>query len=238
MDLVKSKKLNFCIIIPAYNEDKNIRYVLTDVMKYVPKKNIIVVDDGSTDTTPLVAERAGIILVSNPKNIGIGGALKTGFKEALKRKYDAAVQIDADGQHNPADLSRIIDELHKGTDLVIGSRYLEKNDYRTPLLRSVGIRIFSFLILLGTGRLIKDTTSGLRGYSKKALKLFSQHHTDIFPEPESIALAIRKNLLICEVPAFMNQRLHGKSSLYLLRFIYVMISSSFGIIRVCLQKNP
>lgn len=207
-------KANICVIIPAYNEEASVSHVIRAVRHELPAAEIVVVNDGSTDSTSSCAQAAGASVVDLPFNLGIGGAVQTGLKYAHQGGYDAALEIDADGQHDPRYAPQLIDALYRQQPqiaMVIGSRFVTDNDYRSSVLRRFGIHMFSFLIKLVTGKRIYDSTSGYRAYNRAALQFLSQRYPSDFPEPESIVMLLVHGYKICEIPVTMMQRTTGMS---------------------------
>jgi glycosyltransferase involved in cell wall biosynthesis len=216
------------VVIPAFNEESNLPEVIEDLKTASHEK--VVVNDGSLDNTMAVARSLGLRVISHPFNLGIGCAVQTGLRYALGEGYDAAVQFDGDGQHRADQIERILEPVAKGeADMVIGSRVLATG-YSFPHLRRLGIRVFSFLIKLLTGRRITDPTSGFRCYGARALSLFADYYPDDYPEVESTIMAVNGGLRVAEVPAQMRQRASGRSSITPLRSIYYMVKVSLAIV--------
>lgn len=218
------------VVIPAYNEGKNLGKLLTTFGKNFPEYDVIVVNDCSTDNTLYVCKEHGVPVIDLPVNLGIGGAVQSGYRYARYKGYDAAVQVDGDGQHNPEYISRLLAELENGSDLAIGSRFLSAEGFQSSALRRFGIRYFSRLIYLFSGQRIKDPTSGFRACNSKAIRLFAADYPRDYPEPESIVNAAKHGLKVSEVPVVMTQRLEGKSSITGARSLYYMIKVSLAII--------
>jgi len=218
------------IIIPAYNEAKNLAGLLGRIKSVCPEHDLIVVNDSSSDNTLSVCRRYGVNVIDLPVNLGIGGAVQSGYRYALYKNYDAAVQVDGDGQHNPEYIANLLAELEKGANICIGSRFITKKGYQSSRTRRFAIRYFSGLIHLFTGCRITDPTSGFRACDRKALKLFAADYPQDYPEPESIVNAAKKKLRVVEVPVVMNERKEGKSSITRLKSVYYMIKVSLAII--------
>ncbi len=216
------------VIVPAYNEEANIPFVLQDLQGFAG--DVLVVDDGSKDTTAAVARRCGAPHVSHPFNLGIGGSVQTGLKHALRNGYDYAIQFDGDGQHRADQIEKIIALVEAGeADMVIGARTLPEG-YKCGFARKIGSRIFSLLIKLLTGKWIADPTAGFRCYGPNALRLFSLSYPDDYPEVESIITAARHGLTVVEVPVLMRQRLSGHSSINRRKSAYYMVKVSLALI--------
>jgi len=224
------------VIIPAFNEEKTLRQVTLEIRASLPEADILVVNDGSTDTTARVAEEAGVLLLEHPFNMGIGATMQTGFLYAFQNHYDAVVQIDGDGQHNPAFLPSLILPISEGlSNLVIGSRYLTDGGFKSTFLRQVGIRFFTVLIWALVRRVVTDPTSGYRAMDRKAFGLFSKEYPSDYPEVEALISAYKNGLTFLEVPTVMHQRQGGVSSIGILSALYYMVkvtlSVSIGFLR-------
>lgn len=201
-----------CIIMPAYNEAATVGSVSRRVRECAPSADIVVVNDGSMDKTREEARAAGALVINLPFNLGIGGAVQTGLKFAHRHNYDAAIEIDADGQHDPAYIPRLLATLlDSQADIVIGSRFVASGAYRSSWLRLLGIRIFSHLIKAVTGARIYDSTSGYRAYSRRTLAFLAKQYPADFPEPESIVMLLNAGFRIQEMPMDMNHRQGGES---------------------------
>lgn len=227
------------IIIPAFNEEMNIGRVLAAAGDHCPDFDILVVNDGSTDRTSEQARKSGLARVIDlPVNLGIGGAVQTGFLYCQRKGYDVAVQVDADGQHRPDQVARILAPLHQGeADVVIGSRFLEKASYRSSLFRKTGIKLLAITNRLLLGERITDSTSGFRAYNRKAIEVLSRDYPDDYPEPEALYILKRQGLRIREVAVSMETRNHGKSSIGFARSIYYMVKVFLAIFVLMLRKK-
>lgn len=224
-------KLKSLVIIPAYNEQDNIEKVLTDLKKYAPDMDYLVVNDCSKDNTLDILETAHCSYIDLPVNVGIGGGVQTGYLYAYKNNYDIAIQMDGDGQHNAEYLNALIHPIVDGTaNMVIGSRYINKEGFQSSFMRRLGIKFLSGLIRICTGAKILDVTSGFRAVDKKMIALFAREYADDYPEPESIVVAARKGAKITEIPVIMNERVGGVSSISGLKTVYYMIKVSLSII--------
>ncbi|MCX7974792.1 MAG: glycosyltransferase family 2 protein [Candidatus Aminicenantes bacterium] len=225
-------------IIPAFNEERNIEGVILSLRQYQPDFDIVVINDGSTDETSTIARKTGqAVIIDLPANVGIGGAVQTGFLYSLRKNYDLAIQIDGDGQHEASEIQKIIEPiLTNQADMVIGSRFLLPSKYRSTWLRRLGIKIFSLLNLIFLGEKFTDSTSGFRAFNRRAIEILSREYPDDFPEPEAIFLLKKKGLRIVEVPVSMKIRQSGKSSLTFFRSIYYMIKVLLAISVSMLRK--
>lgn len=220
------------IIIPAYNEENNIKNTVEKIIELNnPEIGYIVINDGSRDKTLQVLEENKLDYIDLPANLGIGGAVQTGYKYALYYNYDIVIQFDGDGQHNVEYIEPLIKEIENGNDLVIGSRFIENLDgFKSTKTRRAGIKILSNLIKICTGKRITDPTSGFRACNKKIIKLFSSDYPYDYPEPDTVVKIIKKNFIVKEIPVVMNERQEGKSSINIIKSIYYMIKVSLSII--------
>ena len=219
------------IIIPAYNEELNIKKVVNYIISTVPDYDHIVINDGSTDKTEEICKSEGFKYISLPVNLGIGGAVQTGYRYALENQYDIAVQIDGDGQHDCRDLDRLLENLKKNRfNMVIGSRFISKEGFQSSFTRRLGISYFSSLIKGLTKVKITDPTSGLRMCDRKVIELFAKEYPTDYPEPESIVTIIRKGLSVGEVEARMKERQGGVSSINAMKAVYYMIKVTLAIL--------
>ena len=225
------------IIIPAYNEEDSLGAVIESVRKHVPQAGIVVVNDGSTDSTAKVAEGAGVVVLTHLYNLGIGATMQTGYRYARVKGYDIAVQVDADGQHPADQIPRIIGPIIEGkADMVVGSRFLGTGDYRPSLARSTGMGIFSRVVSAIIKEKVTDTTSGFRASGGRCIRFFSHHYPDDYPEVEALVLLHKLGFSIMEVPVRMEDRTGGKSSITPIRSIYYMIKVLLAIFVDLLKK--
>lgn len=225
------QEIRILVIIPAYNEQDNIVNVLKDLKEHAPQMDYIIINDCSKDNTLHILEETQCHYIDLPVNVGIGGGVQTGYLYAAKNNYDIAIQMDGDGQHNAEYLEALTAPIIQGTaDMVIGSRYINKEGFQSSLMRRLGIKFLSTLIKMCTGTRILDVTSGFRAVSKKMISMFAQEYADDYPEPEAIVLAARKGAKIEEVPVIMNERMGGTSSISGFKSIYYMIKVSLSII--------
>jgi glycosyltransferase involved in cell wall biosynthesis len=211
------------VFIPAWNEEASITAVIEGVRECISEADVLVVDDGSADATAARAREAGAIVASLPFNQGLGAALQTGYLYALRQGYEFCAHLDADGQHPPAEVARLLEEVHADrADLVIGSRYRERgtaasDDYKPTISRRIGTSVFRFFLTLATRQRFTDTTSGMRAANRRVMELFSENYSPDFAEIESLQLAVREGLRVEEVPVRMLERVGGSSFLTPLR---------------------
>lgn len=226
------------IVIPAYNEQENLEKTIAEVKLNAPYADILVVDDGSVDETPLIAKKNGVKVLSLPFNLGIGGAVQTGFKYALRRGYDVVVQVDADGQHDPAYISKLVDHLlAKKLDIIIGSRFLFDEKLKISLIRNFGIKYFSWLTSKVLKQKITDCSSGFRALSKNAIQFFSENYPVDFPDAEALILAHKAGLKIEELQVRFRNREKGKSSLHFWRLLYYPLKETLSILNILTKSE-
>lgn len=221
------------IIIPAYNEAENIERVVDNIVENFPQYDYVVINDGSRDNTRDVCKKRGYQYLNLSINLGIGGAVQTGYKYAKDKDYDVAVQIDGDGQHDIAYLEKMLPYLESGeADIVIGSRFIDKEGFQSSAARRTGIKILSVLIWTCTGCKVKDVTSGFRAVNKEFIKIYAENYPSDYPEPEAIVSAVMHGGIIKECPVVMREREKGTSSINFVKSIYYMIKVTLAII-VC-----
>ncbi len=226
-------------IIPAFNEELNIRGVIEDIRGHVQGAAILVINDGSADATGNIAKDLGVTVISLPYNLGIGAAMQTGYHYAHMQGYDIAVQFDGDGQHRADQLDQLLEPLERGeADIVIGSRFLTKGMYKAEVARLVAIRMLSRIISSLVGQKITDPTSGLRAVNRRAMHLFCRCYPDDYPEPESLVLLHKAGFRIAEAPVHMEKRLLGNSSITLLRGVYYMVKVVLAVLVDMIKEVP
>ena len=219
------------IIIPAYNEEESIEGTIQDIEQFAQDYDYLIVNDSSTDKTGQLCKEKGFRCITLPVNLGIGGAVQTGYLYAMENGYDVAVQVDADGQHDVRflhDLFERMEETQAG--MVIGSRFIEKKGFQSSALRRTGITFLTWLIRIVTGHRITDPTSGFRMVNRDVICLFARDYPRDYPEPESVVCLLRNKLKVEEVPVQMRERQGGTSSIHMWRSVYYMIKVSIAII--------
>lgn len=215
------------LIIPAYNEEENIERVVTDLQKNYPFYDYVVVNDGSKDSTEKICRENNFNFVSHPINVGLAGAVQTGMKYAYQNGYEAAIQFDGDGQHNAKFIAPMQKKMEEGYNIVIGSRFV---DEKKPVsMRMLGSNLIQGAIKLTTGKTIKDTTSGMRLFDRNMIKKLAFSY-DLGPEPDTVALLIRKGAKVAEVQAEMSDRIAGESYLTFTKSINYMARMLISIL--------
>jgi glycosyltransferase involved in cell wall biosynthesis len=211
-------------IVPAFNEEPNIGRVLDELRAYDPELDVVVISDGSVDRTAAVAREHGAYVVSLPFNLGIGGAVQTGFRFAHENGYDLVVRCDGDGQHDPSELPKVLEPVLSGAaDIAVGSRFVETQGYRSSATRRVGIRMLALVVSAIARQRVTDTTSGFQALNRKALDLFAVDYPHDYPEVEGMVMTIKHRLRLVEVPVRMREREHGRSSITAVKSIYYMV---------------
>jgi glycosyltransferase involved in cell wall biosynthesis len=215
--------MKILIIVPAYNEEASIPGVIRDLREHIPSADVLVVNDGSRDRTSAIARTLGVMVLDLPFNLGIGGAMQTGYRYAGRNNYDIAVQFDGDGQHLGAEIGKLLEPLIAGTaDLVVGSRFLTAGGYKAPVFRKMGIGIFSFVLSRIVEITVTDSTSGFRAANRRVIEFFAQTYPEDYPEVEALVLLHKIGLRMAEVPASMRERTGGRSSITPIRSLYYM----------------
>lgn len=219
------------VIIPAYNEEKTIAQVVKNIRKAAPSVDVVVVNDGSKDRTTAEAHSVGAPVLDLPCNLGIGGAMQTGYVYAHRQGYDIAIQIDADGQHDPIFINKLVEPILAGqSDMVIGSRYVEKTDYRGALTRRLGSWVFTGLLKVLTGLTIYDSTSGFRAVNKEIIRFFADCYPQDYPEVDVIVRLRKNGFRLLELPVEMHERKGGTSSITAFKSVYYMIKVSLSLL--------
>lgn len=219
------------LVVPAYNEAATISRVVSELAAQLPEATVLVVNDGSQDQTSALARATGSCrVVDLPCNLGIGGAVQTGFKYAVTHDYDVVVQVDGDGQHKADEIRGLIAALEGDRfDMVIGSRFLGVDSFRSTALRRVGIRLFEAINSLAIRQRITDNTSGFRAYGREATVFLARHYPVDYPEPEAVILLGRNGFKIREIPVAMEERRGGRSSIHGLKSAYYMVKVLLAI---------
>ena len=225
------------VIIPAYNESESIKKTVEDIIEKAKDFDYVVINDCSTDNTADICRENGFNFLNLPINLGIGGAVQTGYRYAYENGYDLAVQVDGDGQHDPAFLEEMAQELERQqADMVIGSRFITKEGFQSSFMRRVGIAYFTWLIKLLCGKKITDPTSGLRMIGKNVIRLFAENYPKDYPEPESVVAILRRNMKVVEIPVLMRERQGGTSSIRFGKTVYYMVKVTLAILVERIRK--
>ncbi|MCR5628392.1 glycosyltransferase family 2 protein [Eubacterium sp.] len=223
--------MKILVIVPAYNESENIEKVVRSLEQCETKVDYLVVNDCSTDNTKDILENIGANYINLPVNLGIGGAVQSGYLYAYENGYDIAIQIDGDGQHDPAYIGKLIKPIIDGeADICIGSRFIDKEGFQSSALRRFGINFLSFLIKLSCGIKVCDVTSGFRATNVEFTKLYAKDYAQDYPEPEAIVTGVMNGARISEVPVIMREREGGESSIKSFKSLYYMIKVSIAIV--------
>lgn len=218
------------LIIPAYNEAKNLPLLINEINKKASNVDIVVVNDCSKDNTLDVCRDLKVNVLNLPVNLGIGGAMQTGYKYAYENSYDIAIQVDGDGQHDPKYIDLLVQNIREGNNMCLGSRFIEKTGFQSTFTRRIGIVYFSKLIKIITGSIITDPTSGFRACDRETIKLFNDYYPVDYPEPETLVLLKKHKMKIKEVAVEMKERKEGESSIKSFKSIYYMIKVSLAIV--------
>ena len=232
-------KKRILVIIPAYNEEGSVGKVIEEINTHLPQATLLVVNDGSADRTSEKARARGATVLDLPFNLGIGGAMQAGYKYAYENGYDIAIQVDADGQHDPKEIQKLLRTLEGDkADVVIGSRFMRDSSYKGSIMRRIGIAIFSGVISMIVRQRITDPTSGFRASNRKAIQLFASDYPQDYPEPEVVILLHQCHLKMEEVSVGMSERYSGESSITKIRSIYYMVKVLLAIFVDCFKKPP
>jgi len=225
-------------IVPARDEEACIARVIREIALVDPDLQVVVVDDGSSDRTAEVAAEAGAIVLRLPFNLGIGGAVQTGFRYALEGDFDLAVRLDGDGQHDPGELAALIAPVVAGeADIVVGSRFAGTTGYRVPLARRAGIRLFARVVSLLVRQRLTDTTSGFQAVNRRGIALFAADYPHDYPEVEATVMVFKHKLRLCEVPVRMRERTGGTSSITAFSSVYYMVKVLLAIFIALFRRN-
>ncbi len=229
--------MKILIIVPAFNEEESLPGVIRDLREHVPSAHVLVVNDGSVDDTAQVARKFDVTVLDLPFNLGIGGAVQAGYLYAERNAYDIAVQFDGDGQHLASEIKKLVEPLEaKQADLVVGSRFLAIGGYKVPVLRKLGIGIFSFVLSRILGITVTDGTSGFRAANRRVIEFFAYTYPDDYPEVEALVLLHKIGLRLMEVPAAMRERTGGSSSITPIRSLYYMTKVLMAIFIDLMKK--
>jgi glycosyltransferase involved in cell wall biosynthesis len=225
-------------IVPAYNEERNIGRVIDELRAFDRGLEVVVISDGSVDRTAAVAAEHGAHVIRLPFNLGIGGAVQTGFRFAWEGGYELAVRVDGDAQHDPAQLARVIEPVLAGeADIVVGSRFAGDEGYQSSATRRIGIRLLAAVVSAIAHQRVTDTTSGFQALNRRAIRLFAADYPHDYPEVEGMVMAIRHRLRLAEVPVSMRAREHGRSSIGVWASVYYMLKVLLALFVGLFRRN-
>jgi len=226
------------VILPAFNEEASLAGVLRELREAIPDADVLVVNDGSTDLTAAVARTERVQVASLPFNLGIGGAMQAGYVYALRHGYSIAVQVDADGQHDPREIEKLVTPIRRGdASLVIGSRRLSAAGYKSTRMRRLGTTILSRIIAAITRVPVSDATSGFRAADRRVIAAYARYYPSDYPEVEALVYLHRQGLRIQEVPVVMRERAGGRSSITYRRAAYYMVKVSIASLIGALRRR-
>ena len=226
------------MIIPAYNEEKSILKTVENLKVKNSNVDYVIINDGSSDRTKKICEDNNLNYIDLANNLGIGGAVQTGYMYAFQNNYDIAIQFDGDGQHDAKYIDDLVDAISNGNDMVIGSRFIEKtNGFKSSFMRKQGIQVLSTLIKICTGKKITDPTSGFRAANRKVIEYFMREYPVDYPEPDTIVKLLKRGYKVKEIPVLMKERKNGKSSITPLKSVYYMIKVCLSIIMASLSSK-
>jgi glycosyltransferase involved in cell wall biosynthesis len=210
------------VVIPSYNEEEALPGVLDELRARMPELDVLVIDDGSSDGTAQVARAAGVPVASLPFNLGIGGALRTGFRYASSHGYERVVQLDADGQHDPAEIKLLLDQLDEGADMVVGGRFAgEETSYEVGRVRWGAMRVLRLAVKVLSGQRFSDTSSGFRAFSRQTIEFFANSYPQEYMESvEALLLACYAGFRVVEIPVVMRERAGGQPSSRNFKLLY------------------
>ena len=234
------RELRRMAIVPALNEERTVGRVIDELRAFDPGLDVVVVDDGSVDSTARAARAKGARVLCLPFNLGIGGAVQTGFQFAFENDYDIVVRVDGDGQHDPAQLSRVLEPVLRGeADIAVGSRFAAEDaaGYRSSRSRRIGIRLLAWVVSRIVGQRVTDTTSGFQALNRQGIELFAHDYPHDYPEVEAMVLVFRHRLRLVEVQVEMRERAGGTSSITAPRSVYYMVKVLLAIFVGMFRRN-
>jgi glycosyltransferase involved in cell wall biosynthesis len=228
--MTPQRRHDFLVIIPAFNEAGAIASVIQEVNEVVPGAPVLVIDDCSVDSTKELARQAGAQVLPMPHHLGLGGCVQAGYKLAFELGYQFVIRIDGDGQHDPHDIPRIFETLRRtGAQMVIGSRFVERDGQRTSAMRGIGIQVFRLILRPILGKPVHDPTSGFVGVNRQALEVFTRSFPLEYPEIETLVVLQRKRFQFQEIPCRMRPRMAGRSSITASKSLYYIIHVLLGV---------
>jgi glycosyltransferase involved in cell wall biosynthesis len=221
---------DFLIVIPAFNEEGAIAGVVKDIHAVLPDAPVLVIDDCSLDATKSVAKAAGADVLGLPYHLGLGGCVQAGYKLAFELGYEFVIRVDGDGQHDAADIPRVLETLRvTGCQMVIGSRFYDRNGAHTSLLRGLGIHLFRIILRPILGKPVQDPTSGFVGVNRQALEVFTRSFPLEYPEIETLVVLQRKRFRFQEIACHMRPRQAGRSSITPVKSLYYIVHVLLGV---------
>ena len=229
--------MKILLVIPAYNESENLPKLIDKIKNESMVCDILIIDDCSSDDTQAIAKARNCRVIRLPINLGIGGAVQTGFRYASENDVDIVIQLDGDGQHNPEYLPEMVRKIQEGYNVCIGSRFIDNKGYQSTSIRRVGIKFFRVLLKVLTGHSFTDPTSGFRAFDRKAIDYFSGFYPADYAEPESIIMLIKQKMTIAEIPVMMNERECGRSSIRIADSFYYAVKVTLAICIASLTKR-
>jgi glycosyltransferase involved in cell wall biosynthesis len=225
-------------IVPALNEEGSVGRVIDELRAFDPGLEVVVIDDGSSDRTAEVARERGARVVELPFNLGIGGAVQTGFRYAWEHGFDLAVRVDGDGQHDPAELGAVLEPVLAGeADIAVGSRFAGREGYRSSRSRRVGIRLFAWTVSALVRQRRTDPTSGFQAVNRLGIRLFAADYPHDYPEVEATVMVFKHRLRLREVPVAMRERATGRSSITAVRSVYYMIKVTLATVIALFRRK-
>lgn len=225
------------VIIPAYNEEESIVNTVRDIRENAKEFDYIIINDCSKDNTLKICRENGLNVLDLPVNLGIGGAVQTGYMYAYKHGYELAVQFDGDGQHEARYLNEMAEIMQReNVDMLIGSRFINNEGFQSSGIRRMGINFFASLMKILFGQRISDSTSGMRMCNRKVMKNFIDDYPRDYPEPESVVAVLRRKMKVEEIPVIMKERTGGVSSISMKKSVYYMIKVTLAILIERIRK--
>ena len=226
-------------IVPGYNEEGSIGAVIDEIRAVDPEIEIVVVDDGSRDRTAEAAASRGARVLQLPFNLGIGGAVQTGYRFAHEHGFDLALRVDGDGQHDPAQFAVLAGPVLSGhADIAVGSRFIGRKGYRSSRSRRLAIRVLAWTVTLIVGGRVTDPTSGFQVANRRAIALYAAYYPHDYPEVEATVLAAKAGLRRAEVPVELRERSAGRSSIGAVRSVYYMVKVMLAVLVAVFRRAP
>ncbi len=227
------------VVVPAWNEQDNVAAVVTEVRAVHPSFDVLVVDDGSGDDTAAVAAAAGALVCRLPFNLGVGGAMRTGYRYAVRNGYDVVVQVDADGQHDPAYATALIEQLEHA-DIVVGARFAGTGDYTVHRARRAAMWVLALVLSRLAGNRLSDVTSGFRAVNRRAMRVFALHYPAEYlgDTVESLVIALRMQCRVVQVPVSMRTRASGTPTQSTLRAAVFLLRAFVALSLALVRRWP